>query len=1284
MKRIVSALMSVLLVFSCIGVSVAASFPDIETDWAINEIEYMVSKGILNGYPEDGTFKPTRIVTRAEFIKMMCETFGLSATTTINYSDVKSGDWYYPYIQRAAAQGFLLNYGASMNPNGQLSRQEAAALLVRYLDLDPDNAAPSSTYPDFSKIKLSYRDYVLQATYEGLFKGRDNGNFDPDATLQRREAAAILHRAVGTIFRGSQEGTDLTAAAGNGVITKSNVTVRDARITDRLIITEGASGGKVVLEDCDIGELIIRGTATVDLDDTDVKKIIVDSAVSGATTYITMSSGLDIGEVQLKTPGRIEVSSRTVIGKLTVEKDAKNSSATGYGVVEELYVDADGFEADKVPTTYELASGVTAHFDGIKYSGSSTTAANTGFTEVPSSYASASSCFLTSTSIANGTLYYYFTSNATAPSKTTFDSFHEASAVKGSYTVAKTTMDKNVATAMASAAYPYIIVMLRDNNGNSYDPLVISNRASSGFSVAPEVSTSNSYHYLAYTPTVGGTLYYYYTNNSDVPTVSSFSSTYTANSTSYKGTVDVSAGKSASSVLLSTSRVSNYAYIAVMLEEKIGENYQPVLVPAKATVSSLGNGFSSTPKCTLTADGIALSYNAANTGTLQYYFSSSNVEPSAAQFDTNLALADTAMTGAATVTAGKSATLMIGKNVSASSYPYVVLRLTSGTTRYNPVVVSTSGVALDLTGTGFNAVPTVSVANGYFYLTPNTSYSSRVYYYMTNSTSVANADVFLRNYENSVSSYLASKTGGYITTSSFSSAALQTNLAATTQTTYKYLALMMSVNGQNYKPIVVPLAKVDITQIEVGDLFLAGPMYSVFTVSHQIDFTARKNGNIFYYYTDSKDEELDVDSIIANALFGAGNNNHKVVTANKAEYIVINDFPEDELPEFIAIIFQDDVGNIYEPIYLKTDGTSGYSMASTGFAVTPTVSAASTASGYPTLSFSTMEYGTIYYYFTNSTNYTPTTVNAFFSMYNSSTLERLRGTLSTSIGRDSQSLYTISNPSGYPYVVVMFQNAEGGTGGYYKPVCLRVGGGSTGGGSSYMQEAFNSTPYLNGYSLYYNPAVTGTLYYSYSDTNDINDWLEMFKIGAVAGASNYNELSGLLVSIGKGGKTTVTSTGSSRSLTLTVDTTEKYLTVWMVTTAGTLTSPKFILTSSSGSGYPGTGTGTGSSSITANGFVYDPFQAGDSIAFRVPYSGVVKYVFTNSTESNVTNTTFDTAYGSYYTSSDSITISDSSIFHSFDIPVGTYPYSTSYKYVWIQYTTYFGFTYDPVVRMLEN
>ena len=75
----------------------AADFSDLPSDhWAYSYVDSLVSAGTINGF-EDGTFRPTGTVTRAEFVKMLDETFGLTSTAPINYSDVKTDDWFHTY-----------------------------------------------------------------------------------------------------------------------------------------------------------------------------------------------------------------------------------------------------------------------------------------------------------------------------------------------------------------------------------------------------------------------------------------------------------------------------------------------------------------------------------------------------------------------------------------------------------------------------------------------------------------------------------------------------------------------------------------------------------------------------------------------------------------------------------------------------------------------------------------------------------------------------------------------------------------------------------------------------------------------------------------------------------------------------------------------------------------------------------------------------------------------------------------------------------------------------------
>ena len=79
-------------------------FSDIDGHWAENEIGNAYSRGILNGY-EDGSFKPENNITRAEIMAIINRLQGRTSNENlkeISFKDLKGDEWYYQDIQLAA------------------------------------------------------------------------------------------------------------------------------------------------------------------------------------------------------------------------------------------------------------------------------------------------------------------------------------------------------------------------------------------------------------------------------------------------------------------------------------------------------------------------------------------------------------------------------------------------------------------------------------------------------------------------------------------------------------------------------------------------------------------------------------------------------------------------------------------------------------------------------------------------------------------------------------------------------------------------------------------------------------------------------------------------------------------------------------------------------------------------------------------------------------------------------------------------------------------------------
>lgn len=78
-----------------------SEFSDISGHYAENTINKWADSGIISGYP-DGTFKPDNPVTRAELAKILTNAFELTETPLLDYTDINSSAWYYPYLKCAA------------------------------------------------------------------------------------------------------------------------------------------------------------------------------------------------------------------------------------------------------------------------------------------------------------------------------------------------------------------------------------------------------------------------------------------------------------------------------------------------------------------------------------------------------------------------------------------------------------------------------------------------------------------------------------------------------------------------------------------------------------------------------------------------------------------------------------------------------------------------------------------------------------------------------------------------------------------------------------------------------------------------------------------------------------------------------------------------------------------------------------------------------------------------------------------------------------------------------
>ena len=135
MKKIL--LMMIILIFVASFANIyAAGFPDVKKDSYLEEaIGVLSSYKVIQGYP-DNSFKPDRIVTRAEMAKVVTVAAGFheySKNMTSVYEDMH-GHWAESYVELADVLGIVKGISPSTyGPDNLIKFEEAYTMILRLL-----------------------------------------------------------------------------------------------------------------------------------------------------------------------------------------------------------------------------------------------------------------------------------------------------------------------------------------------------------------------------------------------------------------------------------------------------------------------------------------------------------------------------------------------------------------------------------------------------------------------------------------------------------------------------------------------------------------------------------------------------------------------------------------------------------------------------------------------------------------------------------------------------------------------------------------------------------------------------------------------------------------------------------------------------------------------------------------------------------------------------------------------------------------------------------------------
>jgi len=163
-----------------------------ETHWSTVYIGTAVQAGLVVGFP-DGTYKPDKDLTGAEWATMLVRLLGLESTVNPDAAlpaGYSSPAWATGYVAKAVELGFL-RAGDQAEP---VTREDAVFMLVKALALTPDPDA--AAFADRDSIHPSHLGYIGAAVSAGIVTGFEDNTFRPERLLSRGEAAALLATAL--------------------------------------------------------------------------------------------------------------------------------------------------------------------------------------------------------------------------------------------------------------------------------------------------------------------------------------------------------------------------------------------------------------------------------------------------------------------------------------------------------------------------------------------------------------------------------------------------------------------------------------------------------------------------------------------------------------------------------------------------------------------------------------------------------------------------------------------------------------------------------------------------------------------------------------------------------------------------------------------------------------------------------------------------------------------------------------------------------------------------------
>lgn len=354
-KKVLSLVLSASMVSSMLPAMAYAAdgtttFPDMPNDWSTTALQSAIDNGLLNGI--DGKIAASENLTRAQMAAIVTRAFGTNGNADISgFGDVNSGDWFYNAMAAAVNMGAFQGDGTGLNPNANITRQEAFTVLARLFTLSGADQSVLNSFSDAGQVADWAKDSMASMVQAGYVSG-DRNMLKPTSSITRAEFAQVMYNLLSDYMVAGEDGTNVQ---GNAILNQTG-TLSNVTVSGDLIVGDGAGEGDVTLNNVTVsGRLLVRGggvnTVTLEGNTTVGGQIVVNKPTGDVRVHNSTSNEFDAAVISdgVTLTGEFDVVEVTASGTTTVTGATANtvnvSAAASLSVTGESKVDTVNLDA---------------------------------------------------------------------------------------------------------------------------------------------------------------------------------------------------------------------------------------------------------------------------------------------------------------------------------------------------------------------------------------------------------------------------------------------------------------------------------------------------------------------------------------------------------------------------------------------------------------------------------------------------------------------------------------------------------------------------------------------------------------------------------------------------------------------------------------------------------------------------------------------------------------------------------------------------------------------------